>query len=92
MSGSNRSASSARAAMSAHDAASARASDCSARYGAVSSKDGASVTAVTSGTLWLKVRPSSSAAMRVRWIAGVPPAMAQPCASRCRRSMPNSSL
>ena len=47
---------------------------------------------MTSGTLWLKVRPSSSAAMRVRWIAGVPPAMAQPCASRWRRSMPNSSL
>src|SRR4029450_10467035 len=46
----------------------------------------------TSGPLWLKVRPSNSAAIRVRWMAGVPPAMAQPCASRCSRSIPNSSL
>lgn len=41
---------------------------------------------------WSKVRPSISETIRVRCIAGVPPAMAQPCASRCKRSRPYSSV
>ena len=41
---------------------------------------------------WLNVRPSNSEAIRTRWIAGVPPAMAQPWASRCSRSKPYSSV
>ena len=34
----------------------------------------------------------SSDAIRIRCIAGVPPAMAQPCASRCNASRPNSAV
>ena len=42
---------------------------------AVSSKGRRVGHCMTSGTLWLKVRPSSSETMRMRCIVGVPPAM-----------------
>ncbi len=40
---------------------------------------------------WLNDRPRYSETIRVRWMVGVPPPSAQPCASRWKRSMPYSS-
>ncbi len=41
---------------------------------------------------WSNRRPSISETMRIRCIVTVPPAIAQPCASRCSLSMPYSSV
>ena len=88
--GYRRDASSASAAIGTAAAARSAASRCSARYSAGSSKSGGHD--VTRGGRWSNERPNISDAIRVRWMAGVPPAIAQPWASRCSISIPYSSV